>query len=120
MSLHHAASGEIVSVRPLGEKLPASVSTALLKAHQMEVMRLVLQAGKSVPEHLVQGELTLQCLEGEVELRAHGKTQRLHAGEFVYLEGQVLYALQAMEHSSLLMTVVLLPDSGERAISSGA
>jgi quercetin dioxygenase-like cupin family protein len=113
MSLHHAASGEIISVRPLGAKLQESPSIALLKAHQVEVMRLVLPAGKSVQEHQVRGELTMQCMEGAVELRAHGKTQLLRAGELMYLEGEVPYALHAIEPSSLLMTVVLLPDDAD-------
>jgi quercetin dioxygenase-like cupin family protein len=110
MALHHATSGEIIPLRPLGAKLPDSPSVALLKAHQVAVMRLVLIEGKSIPEHQVDGELTMQCLEGKIELRAHGNTQTLQAGDFVYLEGKVPYALNATEHSSLLMTVVLQPD----------
>lgn len=111
MALHHASSGEIVPIRPLGEKLLESPSTALLKAHQLEVMHLVIPAGKSKPEHQVQGEFTLYCLEGAVELRAYGKAQTLHAGDLVYLEGEAPFALHAVENSSLLMTVVLLPDN---------
>lgn len=110
MALHHAASGEIIPVRPLGTQLTETPSAALLKAHQVEVMRLVLLAGKSVPEHHVAGELTMQCLEGQIELKAQGKAQVLQAGEMVYLEGNVPYSLHAIEHSSLLMTVVLQPD----------
>lgn len=119
MALHHATSGEIVEVRPLGEKLSESPSVALLKAHQMEVMRLVIPAGKSKPEHFVCGELTMQCIEGAVELQAHGKTQILRAGELVYLEGRVPYSLHAIEHTSLLMTVVLWPDDNERPDACG-
>jgi quercetin dioxygenase-like cupin family protein len=110
MALHHASSGEIMQVRPLGAKLLESPSVALLKAHQLEVMRLVLTAGKSVPEHQVAGELTMQCIEGCIEVRAQGKSQTLRAGEMVYLEGKVPYSLHAIEHSSMLMTVVLQPD----------
>jgi quercetin dioxygenase-like cupin family protein len=110
MSLHHAASGEIIAVSPLGEKLAESRSVALLIAHQIEVMRLVLPQGRSIPEHQVGGELTMQCLEGEIELRAHGKTRNLHAGEMLYLEGSVPYAIRAVLPSSILMTVVLRND----------
>jgi quercetin dioxygenase-like cupin family protein len=99
-----------MSLRPLGAQLPETPSTALLKAHQIEVMRLVLLAGKSVPEHHVEGELTMHCLEGRIELKAQGKTQLLQAGDLVYLEGNVPYSLHAAEHSSMLMTVVLQPD----------
>jgi quercetin dioxygenase-like cupin family protein len=109
MSLHHAASGEIVSLEPLGPKLPETVSTAIVKSSQLEVMRLVLAAGKSLPEHQVPGDLTLQCLEGVVQVSAHGKSQALHAGEMLYLAGHVRHALQAVENASVLLTMVLPP-----------
>lgn len=115
MSLHHAQSGEIFSVRPLGDKLPESISRALLKSSSIEVMHLVLQKDKSVPEHQVPGELTVQCLEGAIELQAHGTTRVLRAGEMLYLEGSVPYALRGLEHSSLLMTIVLKHDDESKA-----
>ncbi|RJG04904.1 hypothetical protein D3870_01670 [Noviherbaspirillum cavernae] len=111
MSLHHAVSGELIPIHPLGDKLAQTASTALLKSRQLEVMRLVLPAGKSVPVHQVPGELTMQCLEGRVELQAHGKTQQLHGGEMVFLTGNEPYALRAMENCSILMTVALMRDS---------
>jgi quercetin dioxygenase-like cupin family protein len=107
MSLHHATSGERIDLRPLGAKLTQSASVALLKTPHLEVMRLVLPAGKSLPEHQVAGDITLQCLEGTVELQAHDRTQVLQAGELVYLAGNVPYALYALENSSVLMSVLL-------------
>ena len=107
MSLPHAASGEVIRLRPLDPKLPDTVSIALLKSSQLEVMRLVLAAGRSVPEHHVPGELTLQCLEGAVQVSAHDKAQTLRAGEMLFLAGDVPYALQAVEDASVLMTMVL-------------
>lgn len=115
MSLHHASSGEPFVVRPLGEKLTESVSRALLKSSSIEVMHLVLQKDKSVPEHHVLGELTMQCLEGTVELQAHGRSTTLRAGDMVYLEGSVPYALRALENSSLLMTIVLKHDDASKS-----
>lgn len=111
MSLHHAASGEVISVQPYGQKLSEARPHALLKSSQLEVMRLVLPAGRTVPEHWVGGELTFQCIEGKVELQAYGKTIGLGAGEMVHLEGGVHYAVRAVEDASLLMTVVLTQDS---------
>jgi quercetin dioxygenase-like cupin family protein len=107
MSLPHAASGEVIQLRPLDPKLPDTVSIALLKSSQLEVMRLVLAAGRSVPEHHVPGELTLHCLEGAVQVSAHDKAQTLRAGEMLFLAGDVPYALQAVEDASVLMTMVL-------------
>ncbi|KIF82973.1 cupin domain-containing protein [Noviherbaspirillum autotrophicum] len=108
--LHHATSGELIDVRPLADKLPQSISTALLRTDNLEVMRLVLPADKSMPEHHVPGEITLLCLEGTVELQAHDKTQVLQQGQMIYLIGNVPYALRALEDSSVLMTMLRKPE----------
>jgi quercetin dioxygenase-like cupin family protein len=107
MSLPHAASGQVINIRPLSGKLKESVSTALFKASELEVMRLVLEAGKEIPEHKVTGEITIHCLEGAIELRAHGRTQPLRQGEMVYLNANEPYAIRALEDTSVLMTVSL-------------
>jgi quercetin dioxygenase-like cupin family protein len=108
MSLPHASSGDVIAIPPLGEKLPHTVSTAFVKSSQLEVMRLVLHAGKSISEHCVNGEMTLQCIEGEIELSAHGGVQLLRPHELVFLAANVRYAMRAKADSSLLMTVVII------------
>jgi quercetin dioxygenase-like cupin family protein len=107
MSLPHAAPGQVINIRPLNGKLRESVSTALFKASELEVMRLVLEAGKEIPEHRVAGEITIHCLEGAIELRAHDRTQTLRQGEMVYLAGNEPYSLRAVDDASVLMTVSL-------------
>jgi quercetin dioxygenase-like cupin family protein len=107
MSIHHASSGELVPIHPLHDKLTETPSTALLKASQLEVIRRVLLAGKSVPEHQVAGEMTLLCLEGVVEIRLRDGTRTLSPNELVFLEGNVPYSLHAVENASLLITVAL-------------
>ena len=49
MATHHASSGELVSLRPLGAPLDDTQSTTLLQGAQLKVMRLVLPAGKELP-----------------------------------------------------------------------
>ena len=106
MSLHHAVSGEPIDVRPLGSALAEASSTALLRTDDLEVMRLVLQEGKSVPEHTVPGEVTLQCVEGKIEVQTEGRTQELLAGEMLFVAGRVPYAIHALADASVLMTVL--------------
>ncbi|RYE77650.1 MAG: cupin domain-containing protein [Oxalobacteraceae bacterium] len=107
MSLPHANSGDLINIAPLGDKFEGAVSHAFLKTDHLELMRLVLPAGKSMPEHWVEGEVTLQCLEGTFDLEAHGKRQVVRAGEMVYLGPRVPHALRAQENTSVLMTVLL-------------
>ncbi|HJV87222.1 MAG TPA: cupin [Noviherbaspirillum sp.] len=117
MSLHHATSGEKIDIRPLGAKLPQTPSTALLRTDELEVMRVVLPKGRSVPEHRIAGEITIQCIEGSVEVQAHDATQVLSAAEMLYLKGNVPYALNALEDSCLLMTILRKP--GEEPPQTG-
>ena len=113
MALPHAQSGQIVSVRPLGDRLPEAITTAILKAGQLEVMRVVLPVGKSMKEHQTPGEATVQCIEGVVEFVSEDGIQQLHPGDFVHLAPRALHSLKAVEHASLLVTLCLQP-GGQR------
>ncbi|WP_310735336.1 hypothetical protein [Mitsuaria sp. TWR114] len=68
MALPHAAPAQPIDVAPLGAALSGTPSSALFKSEGLEVMRVVLPQGKSLPPHKVDGEITLHCLEGELEL----------------------------------------------------
>ena len=72
MSLPHLASGQVASVLPLGVRLTKTPTTAFFKESRLEVMRLVLTAGKHMPAHAVAGPITVQCLEGEVDIGVEG------------------------------------------------
>lgn len=106
MPQYHPAPGELIDVRPLGDKLVDAASIALARTDDFEVMRLVMPKGKSIQEHSVPAELTLHCLEGSVDVLALDRTQSLQAGQMLYLHGNTPYALSAREDSSVLMTVL--------------
>ena len=110
MAQPHAASGQLVHLEPLGERLSTSATTALLKAEQLEIVRIVLLRGQALRQHLVPGEITLQCIEGVVELTAGGEPRRMRAGDFVHLGARQPHALVAVEDASLLLTICLLAD----------
>ncbi len=106
MALPHASSGQLIDINPLGPRLDEAHSNALFKTSQLELMRLVLPRGKGLPEHTVPGAVTIQCIEGEIELQAHGRTQNMRPGQLVYLAGGEPHALHAMEDSSVLLTLL--------------
>lgn len=107
MAISHAASGQLIDVHPLAAKLGEARTLALFKTDGLEVMRLVVPAHKTVPSHQVKGEITVQCLEGEIDFTAAGQTQRMKAGQLLYLAGGVEHSLKALQDSSLLVTLVL-------------
>ena len=107
MALTHAVPGARIACRPLGDALPETPTHALLKTGSLELMRIVLLAGRALPAHRVSGEITVQCIEGRVWLRAEAGAHLLEAGDLVLLPGGDLHALDAVEDSSLLVTIVL-------------
>jgi quercetin dioxygenase-like cupin family protein len=107
MALRHTPSSEVVRIVPLGAALKGSVNTAILKAKELEVIRLVVPEGKTLPQHQVPGEITLLCIEGECELQTPGAVQVLGAGDFVHLEGATPHALTGRSDASLLLTISL-------------
>lgn len=107
MAIHHALSGELIDIRPLLGKLKNARTQALYKSDQLEVFRMVLPAGKSTPAHQVAGEISIQCLEGSVELTAAGTSQLMRQGDLICLAGGERHALKAIDDSSVLVTVLL-------------
>src|SRR5690242_13553906 len=112
MAIPHARPGEVVDVAPLGSRLAAAQTTTLIKTATLEVLRLVLPAGKQIAPHAVPGEITVQCLEGKVAFQSRGTQHELTAGKLVYLGGSDQHALQALEDSSVLVTILLAPQPG--------
>ena len=111
MALPHDGPGEAIDVRPLDAALAESKTHMLAKTEDVEILRLVLPAGKELPMHVAPGVLVVQCVEGRVEFTAFGKSQELGPGRLVYLPPKEPHAVQAVEPSSLLVTI--LRRSGE-------
>jgi quercetin dioxygenase-like cupin family protein len=109
MALPHATPGHVIDVRPLGDRLPESVSIALVKTGQLELIRWVLPAGRQIPPHKLAGELTLQCLEGVVEVLTAERASTLQAGEMLYLRGGEVHSVRGIEDASVLLTLLLQP-----------
>jgi quercetin dioxygenase-like cupin family protein len=107
MATTHAASGELIDIRPFGPALPHVASETLVRADHLEIFRLVLLAGKSLRGHDHPRIITIQCIEGRIELVVDGRTLAMHTGSMVYLSGGTPHELRAVEDSSLLITLLV-------------
>ncbi|MEO6278363.1 cupin [Roseateles sp.] len=107
MAIHHALSGELINIRPLGRAIAAARTTTLYKTQRLEVFRIILLAGKEMREHAVVGELTVQCLEGSVEFSVGTNRDVMRAGDLKCLAGGSPHALRAIEDTSILVTLLL-------------
>jgi quercetin dioxygenase-like cupin family protein len=117
MALPHASHLDIVNVAPLGAQLPEAVSTSLIKTDRLQLLHLVLPAHKDRPEHHVDDECTLHCLEGVVEVVMGGGTRQLRAGNLVVLPARQRFALRARTDCAVLMTLIL--EAGDAGAGGG-
>lgn len=107
MALPHAAPGTPIDVRPLEGALPGSASSALFKASDLEVIRLVLRRGEGLPLHAVPGEVVVHCLEGVLQVDAVGSEATLRPGQLLFLAGGTPHAVRAVDDASGLLTIAL-------------
>ncbi len=107
MALQHAASGQLIALKRDDDDIAYFTSVALAKTEHMEVIRLVLPQGREMAEHKVAGEMTLQCLEGEVAVDAHGTTTVLQPGQMLWLAGSQAHAVRALQDTVALLTILL-------------
>jgi quercetin dioxygenase-like cupin family protein len=115
MALPHAEHLDIINVGPLGPKLSEAVSTSLIKTPRLQLLHMVLPAHKDVPEHHVEEECIVHCLEGVVEVVMGTGTRQLREGNLVVLPAGQKHAVRARTDCALLVTLVLRGgDAGNR------
>lgn len=107
MALAHAQPLDVISVRPLGAQMTEVKTHSLLKTNKLQLIRVVLGAGQVMPEHHVAGEITIQCLEGELRVTTPSRACVLAAGEMMALPANAPHALQASSDASALLTILL-------------
>jgi len=102
-----ARPGDIVDVRALGAKLALTQTRTLLRASRVQVIRLIVPAGKEIETQKTKGETVVHCLEGCVAFTALGKTQNLEAGHLLYLPAGESHKVTGVKETSLLLTMFL-------------
>ncbi len=108
MAQLHASSGQVIHLTPYGPTLAQFKTTALLKANHLELVRIVLPAGRSLREHSTPGEITVLCLEGCIEFTSSSGLQVLQAGDLIHLAAGEPHALHAPVDASALVTICLV------------
>jgi quercetin dioxygenase-like cupin family protein len=88
MAMPRATQRELIDVRPLGAALRDSKSITLMRSDHVEVVRLVLPAGKHIPEHRAPGEIIVRCLEGVVKFGTGTVVQVMRSGDMLFLLGK--------------------------------
>ena len=118
MALPHAQPMDIINVAPLGEALHQAVSTSLIKTERLQLLHMVLRAHQDQPDHQVDDECTLHCLEGTVEVVTPGGVRQLRPGNVLLLPGKQKHSLRARTDCAVLVTLLL--DRGDAAHGGGS
>lgn len=111
MALRHLQSENQTDLSPFGTEIARQKSVALFKSKNLEVIRLVLQAGQSFPSHEVDGDVTIQCIEGCLEIMLSSGSVNLEPNHLIYLSGKTTHGVKALIPSSALVTIAL-PHTG--------
>ena len=120
MALPHAQPMDVIDVSPLGDKLNGTVSTSLIKTGRLQLLHMVLPAGKDQPEHHVEEECTIHCLEGDVDVVWPGGVRRLKPGNLVVLPAKERHSLRARTNCAVLVTLILNHGDAAHGGGSGA
>lgn len=67
----------------------------------------MMPAGKQIVSHTAPGEMTVQCLEGRVELSVKGQPHDLRAGQLLHLAPDTPHSVRGIEDGSLLLTMLI-------------
>lgn len=106
MAISHAQPGQPVDV--LDAASPGVLTaTALFKSRDLEVIRLLMGAGKGMPPHRVPGEITIQCVSGQVEVGLDGGPTVLQPGQMLFLKGDAMHSVTALTDACALVTIAL-------------
>ena len=85
---------------------PARSAKTLIKEGPVTVTLIGVNAGGSLHAHRAAGPITLQVLEGEVELAIGETTRALPVGTLLALEGGITHAVHSAHGGIFLLTVV--------------
>ena len=111
MNQGHIDSGEVVNLATLKEDMDVDASYALVKTSDMEVIRMALRKGKTIEEHSVEGEMSVQCLKGHILFTVGGEAVDLKEDDWLYLEKQQPFSYSVKNDTILLVTILFTHNS---------
>lgn len=114
-----AQPGHAVFLHSLTATDKASRKTTLVKTPQVELIQLIVPAGRDVPTHQAQGEVVVHCLEGRVSLLALEKTYDLQSGQLLHLSCDDQFSIRGIDDASVLLTLIAAKTGGNVELIGG-
>lgn len=76
----------------------------LFKTDNLTTVLICMHTGSRIGENTIDGTVTLQVVEGEVELTADEEVVTLHTGQIIMLHHDVTHSILATEETVMLLT----------------
>jgi quercetin dioxygenase-like cupin family protein len=119
MALPHAQPLDVINIGPFGKELEGQVSTSLIKTGRIQLLHQVLAPHQDQPQHHVDDECTIHCLEGVVEVVTGAGVRQLRPGNVIVLPAREQHSLRARDVRSAVLLTLLLRD-GDAGNQGGA
>ena len=78
----------------------------LVKNDALRIVLVALAKGMRLDEHKAEGAITVSVVTGSVRFIANGEDTVLSTGALLTLAGEIPHAVEALEESALVVTVV--------------
>jgi quercetin dioxygenase-like cupin family protein len=79
--------------------------SSLVKGDGINVALIMLKKGAKMQEHHTRAPITVNVIEGRINLIAKGKTQPLTPGMIAALDRAIEHSIEALEESAIVLTV---------------
>jgi quercetin dioxygenase-like cupin family protein len=77
----------------------------LFKKDDFRTVLIAMEPKSRMKEHHADGTLSIQVLQGQINVSAHGKTQSLTEGNLLTLSASIPHEVEAVEDSAFLLTI---------------
>lgn len=110
MTVYYPEAFETLKIRSPDVGFDTVDSAVLIRADELEVVRLVLGAGHELrADGSASGLITMQCLEGAAELTSGSLKRTLAVGDLLFLPATATHSIRGIENAILLVTGVRCP-----------
>ena len=122
--VHRSLAGEVLAfdlteeMRLVREELVGGrvrIARTLVKEGSLRVTLVGVAPGGGLDEHDAAGPITIQVVEGELELIAGGETRTYATGSLIAVDRRIRHAVRSQQGAMFLLTLSTpSPDAGPR------
>ena len=77
----------------------------LLKEHGLRMVLIVMRASTAIPSHQAESSLSVQVVEGRLQVRTGAEPVTLKKGQMLALQAGIRHEIEALEESTFLLTL---------------